>query len=402
MAAQSGAGTPGTANLSGPCGAARLAVDTRCAEAEGLAQAAVAHQQRLRDARRQLLEVSAQRDADTRVRDRRQLGAAKDAARTTYHRAMVVAPDRGAVHEAARAWLRELDRLNRQLALADRRSEDITRQLTELERALPGIELAADAARIAAETAQAACLDARRALAACEEEAQRRFASAAQPGAAQPAAGGPAAAPRAATSAEAPAATKPSAGAGSSPRAISVVLRGDREALLGLALRLAEESGVEAGRLQLLLIELREAIATRALETHALRFPASHPFWSQFPNDGSRRIAESLAAMGYRFDGKVGWVDGRAPTIRELALALSHVGLDPRGLRRPASQQAIDELWRGTTVVVEEFIAACAPELELTQVMACLGPRAARLSELWDMWGRLRPLLLGSSLGQPI
>jgi hypothetical protein len=26
--------------------------------------------------------------------------------------------------------------------------------------------------------------------------------------------------------------------------------------------------------------------------------------------------------------------------------------------------------------------------------MAFLGPRGARLSQLWDLWGRLRPLLL--------
>jgi len=82
------------------------------------------------------------------------------------------------------------------------------------------------------------------------------------------------------------------------------------------------------------------------------------------------------------------------PTIRELAVALSHVGLDPRGLRRPAGQDAVDQLWQGTSVVVEEYLAGRAPDLDLQQVMTCLGPRAARLGELWDMWGRLRPLLL--------
>ena len=42
-----------------------------------------------------------------------------------------------------------------------------------------------------------------------------------------------------------------------------MLLRGDRQSLLGLTLRLAEETGVEAGRLQLLLLELRQAIAAR-------------------------------------------------------------------------------------------------------------------------------------------
>ena len=373
------------APLSGPCAGARNEVDTRCAEAERLAQAAVAHQQRLRDVKKQLMEVVALRDADARVRDRRQLNAAKDEARSGYHASIVHARDQGDVHEAARIWLREIDRLNRQLSLADKRAEDVVRRATELEHTLPGIELAADAARISAEAAQVGCLDARRALAACEEEAQRRIHSSA-PGPTQHESRGPtgAVSPQAAQAAGAPHGIRP----------ISLVLRGDRETLLTLALRLAEETGVEAGRLQLLLLELRESIAARALEEQAFRFPANHPFWGQFPAAGGRQVAASLASMGYRFDGHDSWLDGRAPTIRELAVALSHVGLDPRGLRRPAGQDAVDQLWQGTSVVVEEYLAGRAPDLDLQQVMTCLGPRAARLGELWDMWGRLRPLLL--------
>lgn len=368
----------GSLPLSGPCAPARVEVDSRCADAERLAQAAIAHQQRLRDVKRQLSEVSALREADARVRDRRQLNAAKDVSRNAYHAALATADDEAAVQEAARSWLHEVDRLNRQVSLADRRAEDVVRRAAELERSLPGIELAADAARIAAEAAQVACLDARRALAACEEQAQQRING--QPTAAQ--------------QSLPPEAQRRDRKPGGRP--ISLVLRGDRETLLALALRLAEETGVEAGRLQLLLLELRESIAARALEEHAFRFPSGHPFWGQFAADGGRRVAASLGSMGYRFDGQSGWVDQRAPTIRELAIALSNCGLDPRSLRRPAGQTAIDSLWVGTTVVVEEYLAGRAPDLELPQVMACLGPRAARLSELWDMWGRLRPLLLAS------
>jgi hypothetical protein len=353
-----------TAPLSGPCAPARIDVDSRCAEAERLAQAAVAHEQRLSDIKRELLQVTALREADTRVRDRRQLGELKDEARANYHAALLSATDDASVQEASRVWLREVDRLNRQVAVADQRAEEVVRRATELERAVPAIELAADAARIAAEVAQEACMDARRALAACEEEAQRRIA--------------------------APDGARPRQAA----RPISLVLRGDRQTLLRLALRLAEETGVEAGRMQLLLLELRESLAARALEDNALRFPADHPFWSQFPAEGAVRVVASLASMGYRFDGIGGWLDGRAPTIRELAVALSHVGLDPRSLRRPAGQDAIDGLWQGTTVVVEEYLAGRAADLDLEQVIAVLGPRASRLSDLWDMWGRLRPLLL--------
>ncbi|HEY5474914.1 MAG TPA: hypothetical protein VIK32_17225, partial [Candidatus Limnocylindrales bacterium] len=69
----------------------------------------------------------------------------------------------------------------------------------------------------------------------------------------------------------------------------------------------------------------------------------------------------------------------------------------PRSLRRPGGQEAVDSLWQGTQVIVEEYLARRAPDLELRQVVACLGPRAAALAELWDMWGRLRPLLLTPS-----
>jgi hypothetical protein len=174
------------------------------------------------------------------------------------------------------------------------------------------------------------------------------------------------------------------------------MLNGDRHALLSLALRLAEDTGIEAGRLQPLLVELREAIAARALEDHALQFPDDHPFWGQFETVDALRVVNSLAALGYRFDGNDGWADGHAPTARDLALALSHCDFDPRALRRPAGQAAIDDLWHGTVVLTELHLLACAPDLTVDQVNRCLGQRAARLGDLWDNWGRIRPALLAS------
>jgi hypothetical protein len=123
-------------------------------------------------------------------------------------------------------------------------------------------------------------------------------------------------------------------------------------------------------------------------------FPAGHPFWSQFPTDAARNVAASLASMGFRYDGAGGWADGRAPQIRDLAMALSYCGYDPRSLRRPAGQAAIDGLWAGTSVRSEEFLMARAPDLALSQIVEMLGPASGRLSELWDIWGRLRPLLM--------
>jgi hypothetical protein len=371
---------------SGPCGPARAEVEDRCTEAERLAQVAQLQVQRLHDAKRRLARVQAQRDADARVRDRRLLSDAKQNARRAYHERYARAVDDSPsndVQGAAGEWLREINRLNRQLELADRRAADVARQIAELSGALPGIELAADAARIAAEAAQVTCVEARGALAACEEDAAR---PAGVPAARATAV--PTDAPGASPSATVVAPT------GTAP--ISLLLRGDRQALLGLTLRLAEETGVEAGRLQLLLLELRQAIAARAQEDNALAFPAAHPFWSQFSAEGCRELALSLARLGYAFDGRDGWRDGRVPGMRELALALEYAGQDPRGLRRPAGQAAIDELWQGTTVLVEPWLAAAVPDLALDRLIDVLGPRASRLGELWDMWGRLRPLLVAA------
>jgi hypothetical protein len=392
---------PAPALASGPCGPARAEVEYRCAEAERLVQAAQIQVQRLRDAKRMLARVQAQRDADARVRDRRLLSDAKENARRAYHESYTRAsggPVNNDVQGAAGEWLREINRLNRQLELADRRAVDVARQISELTAALPGIELAADAARIAAEAAQVTCVEARRALAACEEDAARQVRSAPNSrgarAAATPAAPAAPTAPAPPTTPAASAATVVSA---TGPAPISLLLRGDRQALLGLTLRLAEETGVEAGRLQLLLLELRQALAARALEDNALAFPTAHPFWSQFSAEGCRQLALSLARLGYTFDGRAGWQAGRAPGARELALALEYAGNDPRSLRRPAGQAAIDELWHGTTVLVEQWLAAAAPDLALGRLIDLLGPRASRLGELWDMWGRLRPLLLGGT-----
>ena len=377
----------------GPCGPARAEVDYRCAEAERLGQAAQIHVQRLRDAKRMLARVHAQRDADARVRDRRLLSDAKENARRAYREGYASAWNSSAggdTHAAAGEWLREINRLNRQLELADKRAAQVARQIAELEGSLPGIELAADAARIAAEAAQVACVEARRDLAACEEEAARQVRSSPAPAntVAPVAAVGPVEA------VARPTVTPRTPPLANGPAPISMLLRGDRQALLGLTLRLAEETGVEAGRLQLLLLELRQAIAARALEDGALAFPEGHPFWSQFSADADRQLVASLARLGYGFDGRDGWREGRVPGPRELAMALEYAGHDPRSLRRPAGQAAIDGLWQGTQVRVEDWLAAAAPDLALGRLIDILGPRASRLGELWDMWGRLRPLLL--------
>ena len=159
------------------------------------------------------------------------------------------------------------------------------------------------------------------------------------------------------------------------------VLRGDRETLLSAwaaprrgdrrrgrpaaaaaarAARAACGAGARRQRPALPCTTTRSGVSSRAKARAASR-PASRR-WV---------IASTVAMAG---------ADEHAPTMRELAIAVSHVGLDPRSLRRPAGQEAIDGLWQGTTVAGRGIPRRSqAPDLDLGQVIAVLGPRAPRL-----------------------
>ena len=375
----------------GPCGPARAEVDVRCADAERLLAEAEAQVHKLREARRQHSEASRLRERDNSVRDRRGLAEEKAAAQAEYRAAVNRAVNLNSVQEAAATWLNRINLLNHASREADDRADALAQQVNDLERTLPGLEMAADAARIASEAAQEGCLESRRALAECEEAPHRRGSpqathrAASQSGVLSAVVGPPN------PTADNVAAPADAAAGAAAARAL---MRGDRRTMLGLALRLAEETGFEAGRLQLLLLELREQITSRALEDLAVLFPSTHPFWGQFPAESAREVAASLASMGFRFDGTGGWVDARVPQTRDLAVALSYCGYEPRSLRRPAGQAALDGLWEGVVMATEEYLLSRAPDLELSEIVALLGPASGRLSELWDIWGRLRPLLV--------
>jgi len=241
--------------IGGPCAPARAEVDSRCVEGERLLAAAEAHLKKLQGARSEHAEAARQRESDGRLRDRRRLTDEKNAAQAEYRAALGNAGEQAAVQDAASVWLRRVDQLNRQARAADDRADALAQQVTELERALPALEMAADAARSSAESAQMACLEARRTLAACEEDAGSAAASRDANNAAK--SQGFLTPQTVPNSEPTDARARNDEGAAAGARAL---MRGDRQTLLGLALRLAEETGFEAGRLQLLLIELREQI----------------------------------------------------------------------------------------------------------------------------------------------
>jgi hypothetical protein len=421
-----------------PCYEAKLTAAERCSAAERLAAAQLRADEQLRHARRQRAALSASAE-DVRLGDRRELANAKAEAQQAYRARYQHARDSAAVLAATSTWLGEVSRLNTVARRAAGAVADLDQRRRELDAQVDRLTLAADAARVAAESARLACRDARQALAACEEAhtsgsvsaalavatagprppapanaappssgtVRRRLPPPPPPSAASPSTGTilcrlppppPADALPAARIAHlerAPAAN-PLDGAGAGEPPLVALLRGDRNVLGTVVSRLAEEIGVDAGRLQLLMLDLRQAIFDSALAACIFDFPPSHPFWSQFNLVDGRAIAAGLATLGRRFDGQQGWVNGRPPSAREVALAESLAGHDPRSVRRQPTAGELERLWQGTTVAAAEHVLRGAPDLRLQAVVALVGQRADGLEELWDNWGRLRPLLIGS------
>ena len=63
-------------------------------------------------------------------------------------------------------------------------------------------------------------------------------------------------------------------------------------------------------------------------------------------------------------------------------------------LRPFPSEGEMSDLWREVTVAADEHLAGAARDLTLGELVTMLGKRADPLTELWNRWGRLRPLLL--------
>jgi hypothetical protein len=157
---------------------------------------------------------------------------------------------------------------------------------------------------------------------------------------------------------------------------------------------MAGDDPAERKRWQLAVAELVDAIVADSIAASALTFPEKHPFWGPFTQSQDREIASALSSLGYRFDGLGGWVDGRAPSQRDLSLAVGYAGLDPMRIRHWPNEAEMAELFREVTVAADEHLAGAAGDLTLGELVSMLGRRADGLAEVWNEWGRLRPLLL--------
>jgi hypothetical protein len=395
---------PATVDPADPCGPSRVAVDDACSLADRMNALALAAQDRLREARHAYDQHVDRRDRAAAAADPRAVRAAKDEAQATFRNARVGAQEQGAVEMAAREWLREIDRVNA-------RTREAVRLLTRenaaeigLLQTMERLGLEADGARIAAESAAEACRNARIALAACEESERLGPVAPAAPELLAPAtvvarttpvpASDPAV-PPAPADGSTPAASAPAASASRAEEqpAILPLLAGDKDVRRRIAAVLAEGDAAAAPRWEGQLAALVAATRERAIDGAAFTFPDGG-FWAPYTQIEGREIVAALAALGYRFDGNGGFVDGRVPGQRELSLAIGYAGMDPMRVRIWPSEAELPHLFAEVEVDVGRFVAEAAGELTLGEMIDLLGRRAEDLSDLWNAWGRIRPLLL--------
>jgi hypothetical protein len=368
----------------GPCAEPRLLADERCELAvRARAQAGVADEAH-RSAQRAYDQHEATADAAAAAADPRAVRRAKDDAQARFRAGRGSAVTSEEVEAAARDWLLQINAINGEAREASATFEKERAAAIAIAANLERLAVLADGARIAAEAAEAACLAAREALATCEEAE----------------AGGVVghlpAVPSQAPASDAVEETDPLAGAlrgGGNPR-IFRLLRGDRTAMAELVAALAGEDPGERRQWQVAFADLIDALLADSIAAGSLDFPSDHPFWSPFTLEQDREIAAALSSLGYRFDGLGGWLDGRVPSQRDLSLALGYAGLDPMRIRQWPTEAEMSELFRDVQVAAAEHLAGSAGDLTLGELVTMLGRRADGLAEIWNHWGRIRPLLL--------
>ncbi|MEO8570496.1 MAG: hypothetical protein ABI553_02250 [Chloroflexota bacterium] len=318
--------------------------------------------------------------------DPRAVHEAKDAAQGGFRTAVSSATSPEQLETAARDWLSEINRINTEARDATVTASREHAAAMEVGSTLERLGLEADAARIGAENADAVCLAARAAVADCVEQASTGAAFLIPPAPETPDTARLADDERLGLALE----------AGGEPR-IFRLLRGDRQAMTTLVASLAGDDPDARRRWQLQLAGLVEAIVADAIEASALQFPEGHPFWSEFTRVQGRDIVEALSSLGYRFDGLGGWTDARHPSQRDLSLAMGYAGLDPKRIRHWPTEESISALFADVMVTADEYLTSVAGDLTLAEMVTMLGRRADGLAEIWNQWGRIRPLLLDES-----
>ncbi len=386
----------------GPCADERRVADERCAVATRARAGAETAAETLRAAQRTHDEHMAAAEAGAAAADPRAVRTAKEAAQQRFRDARAKAATRDDVEGAARAWLAEINEINHDTREATARVERSRAAATALAMTLERLAVEADATRISAEQADEACIAAREALATCDEARNLEAAAAARMATPAPAAVEPPGAPAdegriaAATPVpEAEFALGGSMGSRAGQDALLLrILRGDHGALQHAVARLAGPEPESARHWQTMLGGLAEALIARSIEASAFDFPHDHFFWGPFNQAQCRDISAGLSSLGFRFDGFGGWVDDRVPSQRDLAMAVGYAGEDPMRIRKWPNDAETRVLLADVRVAADEYVAATAGGLTLGELVTLLGRRADGLTELWNEWGTVRPVLL--------
>ncbi len=383
----------GPAEPYGPCGEAERVAEERCAVAARAREHAEATQEAVRMAQGAFEEHAANAERAALAADQRGMRVAKETAQQAFRRARAVAATRDAIEAAARDWLTEINRINQGARDAGIQLQRERQAANELVETLERLTVEADAARAAAQAAEATCEVARAAVAECHEALPgERTRTLVPPVTSYPMAA-IGAAPVDATDETSPLETA-FAATGANEPAILGLLRGDHATFGRLVERLAGTDLIARRRWQLALAGLVDAVVATSIESSILAFPPGHPFWGGFTLAQSRDIAAALASLGFRFDGLGGWADERIPSQRDLSLAAGYAGLDPMRIRRWPTEAEAAELYRDVRVAADEYLTGAARGLTLGELVSALGRRADALTDVWNEWDRVRPLLL--------
>ena len=362
----------------------------------------------------------------------------KEEAHRTFRRAVFAAKTHVQVEEAATIWLAAINRINATSRTALIRLHREREAVEGLAAEMDYLTAQAEAARAVAEAAAEACRAARESLdstpgaasAAASADAARtaltEFAAAqatAHAAFATPLGiGEPTASPGlrpvsisrsipgvgvvVGGSAEAASTASPASPAESAeavnyrtadPPAIVGLLRGEAGAMTRLVEKLGGSDLEQRGRWLASLEELVDAIVNAAVDQGYFVFPRDHPFWGQFTLEQSRELARGLAALGFRYDGRDGFADDRAPGPRDLTLAAGNAGLTTVRVRYWPSVEEAALLYRDVGVDATAVLVEHAPAATMGQLVQLIGRRAETMSDIWNDWPRVRPLLLGSS-----
>jgi hypothetical protein len=174
--------------------------------------------------------------------------------------------------------------------------------------------------------------------------------------------------------------------------AMERILRGDHRAMTEALDAIAGPDGRRRRDWEILLGEFVEALSQMAMRESVIDFPMGTAFWDTFTIGQCRRIVGALASMGFEYDGRAGWREGRAPAYRDLTVALSDVGIEPRRIRAWPNQVEIAALFEGARPAPEELLAAAGPDYGVDEVRELVADRGT-LAGLWPSWDAVRPIL---------